>query len=211
MLTSCAQNGQISDEGQTVAEGAGLGALLGAGLGAALGGGRGAAIGAGTGLLLGLAAGGYVAQQKKKYVTIEQRIAGERQIATQATATAQAQTRASAAQLEVMDAQLRDLSATKVDLATARDRAGTMLVSLQHQRKELESQKKTLETGLRNQQDFIAETEKEVGTADPQKAAQLAEWKAAIPPMQNAVAGMTSQISDITVMETRVQRVGSTS
>ncbi len=208
-LTSCAQNGQVSDEGRTVAEGAGLGALVGAGLGAAFGGGRGAAIGAGAGLLLGLAAGGYVAQQKKKYATIEQRIAGERQIAAQATATARSQTAASAAQLAVVDAQLRNLSEQRTDMARARDTAGTMLVSLQRQRSELESQKKDLETRVKNQQDFIVETEKEVGTNDPQKAVQLAEWKAEMPAMQEAVSGMTAQISDIAVMETRVQRVKS--
>jgi hypothetical protein len=208
-LTGCAQNGQVSDEGRTVAEGAGLGALVGAGLGAAFGGGRGAAIGAGTGLLVGLAAGGYVAQQKRKYTTIEQRIAGERQIAAQATATARSQTAASAAQLAVVDAQLRDLTAETADRARAQATATRMLASLQHQRSELESQKKDLEGRVRNQQDFIAETEKEIGTYDPQKTAQLAEWKAEMPAMQEAVAGMTTQISDIAVMETRVERVKS--
>jgi chromosome segregation ATPase len=208
-LTSCAQNGQVSDQGRTVAEGAGLGALLGAGLGAAFGGGRGAAIGAGAGLLVGLAAGGYVAQQKRKYATIEQRIAGERQIAAQATATARSQTAASAAQLAVVDAQLRDLNAATVDKANARATATTMLANLQHQRSELESQKKDLEGRVKNQQDFIVETEKEIGTSDPQKTAQLAEWKAEMPAMQEAVTGMTTQISDIAVMETRVERVKS--
>jgi hypothetical protein len=194
-----------------VAEGAILGTLLGAGLGAAFGGGRGAAIGAAAGPVLGTAAGGYVAEQKKKYATIEQRIAGERQIAAQATATAQSQIAASQAQLAVVDAQLNDLSRTRADVATARDRTTTMLAGLQNQRSQLESQRKQLETSVTNQQDFIAETEKEVGTNDPQKTAQLAQWKAAIPPMQAAIAGMTTQISDNAAMETKVEQVTSRS
>jgi hypothetical protein len=210
-LASCAQqNGQPSTQGQTVAEGAGIGVLAGAALGAVLGGGRGAAYGAVAGGLLGGATGIYVAQQKTKYASIEQRIAGERQIAAQATATAQSQTAASATQLAVADQELRELTATKVSTATARDRAGAMLVNLQNQRTELESQKKDLETRYRNQQDFIAETEKEVGTNDPQKTAQLAEWKAEMPGMQQAVTAMTTQISDISEMETRVERVKAT-
>src|SRR5215471_10434488 len=93
LLSSCAsQNGQASNDTETVIEGAGIGVLTGALIGGLAGGGRGAAIGAGIGGLLGTAAGGYVAQQKKKYATIEQRIAGERQLTAQATATAQAQT-----------------------------------------------------------------------------------------------------------------------
>lgn len=209
-LTSCAaQNEQASSEGQTVAEGAILGTLLGAGLGAAFGGGRGAAIGAAAGALLGTAAGGYVAEQKKKYATIEQRIAGERQIAVQATATAQSQTAASKSQLALVDAQLNDLSRTRADVATTRERTTTMLAGLQSQRSKLESQRKELETHVKNQQDFITETEKEIGPNDPQKTAQLAQWKADIPPMQGAVAAMTTQISDVSVMETRVEQVKS--
>jgi outer membrane lipoprotein SlyB len=210
VATSCAaQNEQASSEGQTVAEGAILGTLLGAGLGAAFGGGRGAAIGAAAGALLGTAAGGYVAEQKKKYATIEQRIAGERQIAAQATATAQSQIAASRAELAVVDAQLNDLSRTRADIATARDRTTPMLAGLQNRRSQLESQRKQLETSLKNQQAFIAETEQEMGTNDPQKTAQLAQWKAEIPPMQAAIAGMTSQISDNTAMETRVEQIKS--
>ena len=207
-LTSCAaQNEQASSEGQTVAEGAILGTLLGAGLGAAFGGGRGAAIGAAAGAVLGTAAGGYVAEQKKKYATIEQRIAGERQIAAQATATAQSQIAASQAQLAVVDAQLNDLSRTQADVATAKDRTTTMFAGLQNQRSQLESQRKQLETSTKNQQAFIAETEKEIGPNDPQKAAQLAQWKADIPPMQAAFAAVTTQIADITTMETKVQQL----
>jgi hypothetical protein len=208
-LTSCAQNGQVSDQGRTVAEGAGLGALLGAGLGAAFGGGRGAAIGAGAGLLLGLAAGGYVAQQKKKYVSIEQRIAGEREIAAQATATAQSQTAASAAQLQVVNAQLAELSQMQGDKAKAQATATTLLVGLQRQRSDLESARKELETRLKNQRDFIADTEKDIGTNDPQKTVQLAQWKAEIPNMEAAVIAMTTEISDIGTTEAKAQRVRS--
>ena len=209
-LTGCAaQNQQPSSEGQTVAEGTLLGTALGAGLGYLIGGGRGALIGAAAGTAVGYAAGSYVAEQKKKYATIEQRIAGERAIATQATATAQSQTAASAAQLAVVNEQLQDLSARKVDVATARDRADTMLTTLQHQKSQLESQRKELETRVKNQQDFILETEKEIGPNDPQKAAQLAQWKADIPPMQAAVAAMTTQISDISAAETKVEQVRS--
>ena len=207
-LTSCAsQNGQVSNETQTVAEGAGIGVLIGAGLGAILGGRNGALIGAGIGGLAGLAAGGYVAQQKKKYATIEQRIAGERQIAIQATATARSQTDASAAQLAVVEAELRDLSAERANTATARDRTNALLVGLQHQRTELESQKKELDTHIKNQQDFILATEKDIGAADPQKADQLAQWKAEIPEMQAAALAMSNEISDITTEETKAQRI----
>src|SRR5215469_4023791 len=146
-VTGCAaQNQQPSSEGQTVAEGTLLGTALGAGIGYLSGGSRGAAIGAAAGTALGYAAGSYVAEQKKKYATIEQRIAGERQIAAQATATAQSQTAASAAQLAVVDAELRDLSETKSDVAMAREKASTILAGLQHQRSQLESQRKELET-----------------------------------------------------------------
>jgi len=210
VLTSCAaQNGQPSSEGQTVAEGAVLGTLLGAGLGAAFGGRQGALIGAGIGALAGTAAGSYVAEQKKKYATIEQRIAGERQIAAQATATARAQTAASAAQLALVDAQLHDLSATRADMTTARDKASTLLAGLQRDRSQRESQKKEFETRHKDQQAFILETEKEIGTNDPQKTAQLAQWKAEIPGMQSAAAAMTNQIAEYTATETRAEQVKS--
>ena len=209
-LTSCAaQNGQSSSTVQTIAEGTAIGALAGAAGGAIFGKGKGALIGAAAGGLLGAAAGGYVAQQKRKYATIEQRIAGERHVAAQATATAQAQTAASAAQLQVVDAQLRDLEGMKADAARARDTASTMLVSLQRQRSELEAQRTQLETRVKNQQDFIAETEREIGNNDAEKSAQLAQWKAEIPPMQEALFAMATQISDINATETRVQEVRS--
>jgi hypothetical protein len=208
LLTSCAaQNGQNADQTQTVLEGAGIGVLAGALIGGLAGGGRGAAMGAGIGGLLGTAAGGYVAQQKKKYATIEQRIAGERQLTAQATATAQAQTAASAAQLEVVDAQLRDLGAAGTDSVQRRATASAMLASLQKQRTDLEADRKQLETRLKNQQAFIVETEKEIGNNDPDKAAQLAQWKADIPGMQTAVTAMSTQIAEVSARENQVQRV----
>ena len=208
VLSGCTQqNGQSSGTGQTVAEGAGLGVLIGAAGGAIFGGARGAAIGAAAGGLLGVAAGAYVAQQKKKYATIEQRINGERQIAYQATATARAQAADSAARLQVVDAQLADLEAVRYDRAQSQARANTMLASLQQQRSQLEAQRKELETRYHNQQDFIAETQQEIGNGDPVKTAELEQWKADMPNMQAALAAMSTQISQVTLMETRVQRV----
>ena len=208
VLSGCeTPNGQGSTTGQTVAEGAGIGVLAGALGGALFGGKKGALFGAAVGGLLGAAAGGYVAHQKQQYATIEQRIAGERQIADQATTTARSQTAASAERLRMANVQLADLSQMRGDRAKAQDRATTMLASLQNQRSELESQRKELESRIKNQQDFIAETEKEIGTNDSRKTAQLAEWKADVPKMQAALAAMTNQISDVSIMETRVQRV----
>jgi chromosome segregation ATPase len=175
--------------------------------GALLGGRDGAFIGAAAGGLLGAAAGGYVAQQKQKYASIEQRIAGERQITAEATATARSQTAASAARLQLVNAQLADLSAMQGDRIRARDTATVMLAGLQRQRTELETERKNLETRVNNQLAFIAQTEKDIGNNDPEKTAQLARWKADMPNMQAALAAMTTQISDVTVMETRVQKV----
>lgn len=209
MLTGCAQpGGQGSTTGQTIAEGAGIGALAGALGGAVFGRDmKGALIGTAVGALLGTAAGAYVAQQKAKYATIEQRIAGERQIVAQATATAQSQTAASAAKLRAANEELAELSRMRGDRARAQERAGVMLASLQQQRSDLEAARKDFATRLRNQQDFIAETEREIGNSDPQKTAQLAQWKADIPAMRAALSAMDTQISDVSAMETQVQRV----
>ena len=202
-LTGCCS----TQSGETVCEGAALGALVGAGIGGAAGGGRGAIIGAAVGTAAGAGAGAYVANQKQKYATIEQRITEERRIAAQATATARSQTEDSKAQLAVVNAQLRRLNQQQVDRATARDRATTMLASLEQQRTELDGNKSKLEARIKDQKEFIDETEREIGANDPQKAAQLAEWRAEIPAMNNALAAMTAQLSDISVMEARVERV----
>jgi chromosome segregation ATPase len=208
-LAGCASPDQPSSTGQTVAEGAGIGVLGGALVGGLLGGQRGALIGALGGGLLGAAAGGYVAQQKSKYASIEARIAGERELIAQATATAQAQTAASAAKLRVADAQLTELQRMQGDRAAAEHTANVMLADLRHQRSDLEGSRKELETRIKNEQAFIVETEHEIGTGDPQKAAQLAQWKADMPAMQAALVAMNDQITDVTNMETRVQRVRS--
>ena len=198
---------QPSSTGQTVAEGAEIGVLAGALAGGLIGGKNGAIIGALGGGLFGAAAGGYVAQQKSKYATIEQRISGERQLVAQATATAQAETAASAAKLRVANAQLVALQRTQGDQVRRQETAATLLASLQKQRSELEGSRKDLETRITNEQKFIAETEQEIGTGDPRKSAQLAQWKADMPAMQSALEAMTTQISDVTIMETRVQQV----
>jgi chromosome segregation ATPase len=208
LLASCAgPNGQVSDQTQTVAEGAGIGVLVGAGLGALVGGSRGALIGAAIGGGAGLLAGGYVARQKEKYATIEQRIAGERQIVQQATATARSQTAASASRLQLVNAQLAELGRMQGDQARAQQTANTMLISLQKERGTLEASKKELQTRLKDQQAFITETEGEIGDHDPQKMAQLQQWKADMPALQDAITAMTNQISEISAMETRVQSV----
>jgi chromosome segregation ATPase len=208
-LAACTSPNEQSSTGQTVAEGAGIGVLGGALLGGLLGGKQGAIIGGLGGGLLGAAAGGYVAQQKTKYASIEARIAGERQLVAQATSTAQSQTAASAAKLRVADAQLAELQRKRGDRARTEQAAEVMLTGLQHQRADLESSRKGLETRIQNEQAFIAETEKEIGNSDPQKSAQLAHWKADIPAMQAALGAMTDQIADVTTMETRVQQVRS--
>jgi myosin heavy subunit len=208
VLSGCqAPNGQGSSQGQTVVEGAGLGVLVGAIGGALLGGKQGAMYGAAIGGALGVAAGAYVAEQKKKYATIEQRIAGERQLVAQATATARSQTAASAAKLQLVKAQLAELSQMRGDRVQAQNTAATMLAGLQHQRAELEAQRKDLETRVKDQHAFIAETEQEIGTGDPAKTAQMAQWKADIPSMQVALADMSTQVSEVSMMETIVQRI----
>lgn len=218
-LTGCAtpngpnsttgQNGSNSTTGRTMAEGAGVGALLGAALGAALGGRDGALLGAALGGGVGLAAGGYVAQQKAKYATIEERMAGERELAAQATATARSQTIASKAQLQLANAELADLRAQGASREEAQKAASDMLASLQDQRTKLEAEKKTLETTIGDQTEFIAETEKEIGSSDPEKTAQLAQWQAEIPNMQAAVFAMSDQIASLSAAETEVQDVAS--
>jgi chromosome segregation ATPase len=206
-LAGCASPDQPSSTGQTVAEGAGIGVLGGALIGGLIGGRNGALIGGLGGGLLGAAAGGYVAQQKSKYASIEARIAGERELVAQATATAKAQTAASAAKLRVADAQLAELQRMGGDRTRAEQTASTMLADLQHQRSDLEGSRKGLETRIKNEQAFIVETEREIGNNDPQKTAQLAQWKADMPAMQAALVAMNDQITDVTNMETRVQRV----
>jgi hypothetical protein len=65
MLAACTgPNGQVSNQTQTTAEGAGIGVLVGAGLGGLLGGERGALLGAGLGAAAGGLTGLYVASQK---------------------------------------------------------------------------------------------------------------------------------------------------
>jgi hypothetical protein len=207
MLAACSSPNGQSSTGQTVAEGAGIGVLGGALIGGLLGGQKGAIIGGLGGGLLGAAAGGYVAQQKSKYTSIEARIAGERELVAQATATAQSQTAASAAKLRVADEQLAELQRERGDQARTAQSVTAMLADLQHQRAGLESAQKGLETRIQNEQAFIVETEKEIGTGDPQKSAQLARWKADMPAMQAALGAMTDQITDVTNMETKVQQV----
>ena len=208
MLSSCAQQDGQSTTGQTIGEGAALGAVAGA-LGGALFGQdtKGILIGTAIGSLLGGVAGTYVAQQKKKYATIEQRIAGERQITAQATMTAQSQTAASAAKLRVANAELAEFSRMSGDRARAQEKASVILAGLQQQRSALEANRKDLATSLKNQQSFITETEQEIGAGDVQKRAQLAQWNADIPSMRAALSAMDAQIADVSAMETQVQRV----
>ena len=206
-LSGCASPNGQSSTGQTIAEGGGLGALAGALGGGLFGGTKGALIGAVGGGLLGSAAGGYVAQQKSKYASIEQRIADERELAAQATATAQSQTNASAERLHAMDAQLAALQQMRGDRSQAQQTATAMLTGLERQRAELEVSRSRLETRISDQQNSIAQAQNEMGDSDPQKVAQLAGWKADIPAMQSALAAMTQQISDVNEMETKVQQV----
>jgi chromosome segregation ATPase len=206
-LAGCTSPNGNSSTGQTVAEGAGIGALGGALLGGLLGGEKGAIIGGLGGGLLGAAAGGYVAQQKSKYASIEDRIAGERQLVAQATSTARSQTAASAVKLRVADAQLAELRRASADRARTEETATAMLADLKHQQSELEGSKRTLETRITNEQAFIAETEKEIGTSDPRRSRELAQWKADMPALQAALSAMTDQITDVASMETRVQQV----
>jgi hypothetical protein len=207
VLAGCTSPDQKSSTGQTVAEGAGIGVLGGALIGGLLGGQRGAIIGGLGGGLLGAAAGGYVAQQKSKYASIEDRIAGERQLVGQATQTARSQNAASAAKLRVADAQLAALQRESADRAQTEATATTMLADLRRQRADLESSKKGLETRIKNEQAFITETEQEIGNNDPAKSRELAQWKADMPAMEAALSAMTDQITDVATMETRVQQV----
>lgn len=209
-LSGCAtSDSQNANTGRTMAEGAGVGAVLGAGLGYLLGGKEGALLGAALGGAGGLAAGGYVAQQKNKYATIEDRIAGERDVAAQATATARSQTAASEAQLRLADAQLAELRAMTGSKEEAQRAASDLLANLKGQRGKLEVEKQELQTAMTNQIDFIAETEQEIGSNDTEKLAQLAQWKAEIPNMQAAVVAMTDQIASFNAMETNVLAVAS--
>jgi chromosome segregation ATPase len=205
-LAGCESPGQPSSTAGTTAEGAGIGALGGALLGGLIGGQRGAIIGGLSGAALGTGTGFYVAQQKSKYASIEARIAGERNVASQATATAEAQTAASAAKLRVADAQLAELQNMRGDRVRAEQTANAMLADLHQQRSDLEQSRNALQTRIRDQQAFIAETEQEIGNSDPQKSAELAQWKADIPTMQAALSAMTDQVSDVTSMETKVQQ-----
>lgn len=210
LLAACTgQNGQMSNQTQTVAEGAGIGVLAGAGLGALLGGQRGALLGAALGGMVGGVTGVYVAHEKSKYATIEQRIAGERQITVQATATARSQVAASKQRLRLVNAQLAELSSMKGDRLRAQQSADAMLADLQSQRTTLELSRKDLQTRLNDQQAFITETQQEIGTNDPQKTAELEQWKAEMPGLQSAVAAMTDQIAEVSTMETRVQNAKS--
>ena len=210
LLSGCqTPNDQGYSQTQTIAEAGLLGLGAGAAGGAVAGGRNGALIGAAIGGVLGVVAGSYVAHEKQKYATIEQRIAGERLIVAQATATAQSQTAASAARLRLVNAQLAELSQTKSDREQARDNATTMLAGLQQQRAELEAHRHDLEARVNNQRDFIADTEREVGGFDPEKSAELAQWKADMPNLEAALVAMSTQISEVSVMESRVQRVRS--
>lgn len=209
MLAACSgPPGQVSNQTQTTAEGAGIGVLVGAGLGALIGGKQGALLGAGLGGAAGGLTGLYVASQKTKYATIEQRIAGERAVSAQATATARSQTAASAARLRVVDAQLADLRQMQGDRTQAQQTAGAMLADLKSQRARLEASKQDLETRIKNQQAFITETQNEIGDNDPRRTAELRQWKSEIPAMQEVVVAMTNQIADVSAMETKVQNSG---
>jgi len=208
------EDAQKEDSGRTTAEGAGLGALIGAGAGALFGGGdraKSALIGAAIGGIIGGIAGNYVAHQKAKYATIEQRIAGEREIAEQATNTARAQTAASVAALKLANAQLAELRGAKLEHSAARSKAAAILASLSDERRKLEAGRKELETKTANQEQFIEVTDKEIGTSDPQKLEQLKKWRADIPQMRMAAASMATQIASISRMEAQVEQARGTS
>lgn len=205
---------QADDSTRTTVEGMGIGALIGAGAGALLGGGdraKSALIGAAIGGVLGGIAGNYVARQKVKYATIEQRIAGERALAEQATSTAKAQTEASVAALKLANAQFAELQKAKIERTAARSRAAAILASLSEVRKKLEANRKDLETKTANQEQFIEETKGEIGSNDPQKLEQLKRWKESIPQMRLAAANMATQIASISKMEARIEQSRGTS
>jgi len=205
---SLAIGGCTTTEGQTTAEGAALGALAGALLGGAIGGRDGALKGAAIGGLAGVAAGSYVANQKKKYATIERRIEGERQIVLAATENAHAQVANSQAQLRVLEAQLADLTTKRQNRQGVRAATSTMLTSLGRQRSQLETQLVQLSEQIKNQQDFLADTEQEVRKRRTSaRAAELAQWRADIPMMEAALTSMNNQIGEVRTMEERVTQV----
>lgn len=120
---------------ETIAMGAGLGALLGAGIGALAGGGRGAAIGAGAGLAAGGIGGAVVAQNAQRAANQEagirvaidrankdaQQFRGYTQVARQVAANARAQ-------IAHLDAQRR---AGAITNETFRQQLGTYQRDLQ--------------------------------------------------------------------------------
>jgi len=199
-------------EGQVAGEGCGIGALVGAGLGAAIGGDwKSAALGAVAGCATGAAGGEYIAQRQKQYADIQSRIAGETQVSMQATETANAQTEASRANLQVVEAQLAKLHTDKAGKIKAQDKVGAMIASLEKEHKDLAANRDTLTKLISDQQAYIARTEKEIGTRDPAKVAQLQAWKDEIPNMQTAVSAMAKQLADISELEVRLQATQPTS
>lgn len=211
-LEGCAAqpNGQPGSENATATtlEGTGIGAVAGGVFGYLLGGKEGALIGTAAGAALGTAAGGYVAAEKAKYTSIDQRIAGEQQLAEQAIATANAQTAASRAQKRAIDRQLAALEASRSNSQAKIDQANALYGSLQTQNTQLTHEQAQMQASIDHQQAMISATEQDVAqNPDPQKEQAIAQWKAQIPHMQTALAAMTTQINEVSAEETKVASV----
>jgi hypothetical protein len=69
--------------------------------------------------------------------------------------------------------------------------------ALPDRRAQLESDISQLETRIKNQQDFITETETEIGPNDTQKSARLAQWKAETSVMQDTLTAMKLRIQEL--------------
>lgn len=209
LLQGCAGSSHTpSDSTVTVIEGVGLGAVGGAVLGALIGGKHGSEIGAAAGAAVGAAAGDYVAQEKSKYTSIDQRISGEQALAQQSIATAQAQTAASQAQTRNIEAQLAALRQSQQSDSAKAAQSSALLASLQAQHSALQQQQAALQSNIDHQNAMIASTEQDIAaTPNDPKTQELAQWKAQIPQMQTALAAMTTQVNEVSAEESKLQAI----
>jgi hypothetical protein len=202
MLSGC-----TTTEGKTISGGAVFGALAGGLIGKVAGGNDGAVAGAGIGALVGAGVGSYVAEKKKKYASVEARIAGERELVAQSIATSEAQIASSDAQLRLLDTQLAALNRKRVAKASAWQQATAMLSRLEGERAALERNRASLQTQITNQKQFVQSTEREVGRKNAARAAQVAQWREDIPRMEVVLERMTVQIANVDASKSRVLQV----
>jgi chromosome segregation ATPase len=199
---SLALSGCASDN--TVGGGAAAGAAAGGLIGGAAGGDRGALIGLIAGGLIGAGVGAYVKSQKDKYASIEDRIAGERQLTLQATRTANQLVASSDAQLQALDLQLADLDNSRAEKTSKIQRANAMIADLTKQRGDLQQRSKELQTSIKNQKQFADYTEREAGD-DTRKQRQVTSWRADIDNMQTALEALNGQITRVSAMQNQIQ------